>query len=146
MGRPLLWVSKSHAKIADALSAMEHKIRKSSIRRQLEMLKIPPAGDRPAQFEHINAAVIAKQAAGQPVISIDTKKTELMGQCKNGGSDCRPQGCPDKVNEYDFADKAVGKAIPCGVYDIAANAGCVSVGPDNDTAQFSLIRSGAGWN
>jgi hypothetical protein len=94
--------------------------------------------DRDAQFEHINAAVIATQAAGQPVISIDTKKKELIGPYKNGGSDYRPEGCPDKVNEHDFADKNLGKAVPYGVYDIAANTGCVSVGIDNDTAQFSV--------
>ena len=147
--RPLLWVSKSHAKLADALSAMGHKIRKSSIPKLLEMLKYRRQvnrktleggnnPDRDAQFEHINAAVIATQAAGQPVISIDTKKKELIGPYKNGGSDYRPEGCPDKVNEHDFADKELGKAIPYGVYDIAANAGCVSVGIDNDTAQFSV--------
>jgi hypothetical protein len=82
--------------------------------------------------------VIATQAAGQPVISIDTKKKELIGPYKNGGSDYRPEGCPDKVNEHDFADKNLGKAVPYGVYDIAANTGCVSVGIDNDTAQFSV--------
>jgi hypothetical protein len=147
--RPLLWVSKSHAKLADALLAMGHKIRKSSIPKLLEMLKYRRQvnrktlegsnnPDRDAQFEHINAAVIATQAAGQPVISIDTKKKELIGAYKNGGSDYRPEGCPDKVNEHDFADKELGKAIPYGVYDIAANAGCVSVGIDNDTAQFSV--------
>jgi hypothetical protein len=94
--------------------------------------------DRDAQFEHINAAVIATQAAGQPVISIDTKKKELVGPYKNGGSDYRPEGCPDKVNVHDFVDKDLGKAIPYGVYDVAANAGCVSVGIDNDTAQFAV--------
>ncbi len=72
------------------------------------------------------------------MISIDTKKKELIGLYKNGGSDYRPEGCPDKVNEHDFADKELGKAIPYGVYDIAANAGCVGVGIDNDTAQFSV--------
>jgi len=147
--RPLLWVSKSHAKLAEALSAMGHKIKKSSVPKLLEMLKYRRQvnrktleggnnPDRDAQFEHINAAVIATQAAGQPVISIDTKKKELIGPYKNGGSDYRPEGCPDKVNEHDFADKELGKAIPYGVYDIAANAGCVSVGIDNDTAQFSV--------
>jgi hypothetical protein len=147
--RPLLWVSKSHAKLAEALSAMGHKIKKSSIPKLLGMLKYRRQvnrktlegsnnPDRDAQFEHINAAVIATQAAGQPVISIDTKKKELIGPYKNGGSDYRPEGCPDKVNEHDFADKELGKAIPYGVYDIAANAGCVSVGIDNDTAQFSV--------
>ena len=147
--RPLLWVSKSHVKLAEALSAMGHKIKKSSIPKLLEMLKYRRQVNRKtlegsnhpgrdAQFEHINEAVIATQAAGQPVISIDTKKKELIGPYKNGGSDYRPEGCPDKVNEHDFADKELGKAIPSGVYDIAANTGCVSVGIDNDTAQFSV--------
>jgi len=147
--RPLLWVSKSHAKLAEALSAMGHKIKKSSIPKLLGLLKYSRQvnrktlggsshPDRDAQFEHINAAVIATQAAGQPVISIDTKKKELIGTYKNGGSDYRPEGCPDEVNEHDFADKVLGKAVPYGVYDIAANAGCVSVGIDNDTAQFAV--------
>jgi hypothetical protein len=94
--------------------------------------------DRDAQFEHINAAVIVTQAAGQPVISIDTKKKELIGPYKNSGSDYRPEGCPDQVNVHDFVDADLGKVVPYGVYDIAANAGCVSVGIDNDTAQFSV--------
>jgi hypothetical protein len=147
--RPLLWVSKSHAKLAEALSAMGHKIKKSSLPKLLGVLKYSRQvnrktlggsfhPDRDAQFEHINAAAIATQAAGQPVISIDTKKKELVGAYKNGGSDYRPEGCPDKVNEHDFADKNFGKAVPYGVYDVAANAGCVSVGIDNDTAQFSV--------
>ena len=147
--RPLLWVSKSHAKLAAALRAMGHEIRKSSIPKLLGLLKYRRQvnrktlegsrnPDRDAQFEHINAAVIATQAAGQPVISIDTKKKELIGPYKNGGSDYRLEGCPDQVNVHDFVDKDLGKAIPYGVYDIAANAGCVSVGIDNDTAQFSV--------
>src|SRR4029077_9743530 len=74
----------------------------------------------------------------QPVISIDTKKKELIGTFKNGGSDYRPEGCPDEVNVHDFIDTVLGKAIPYGVYDIAANAGCVSVGISNDTAQFAV--------
>ncbi len=147
--RPLLWVSKSHAKLAAALCAMGHPVAKSSIpkllsrlnyrrqvnRKTLESRRNP---DRDAQFEHINAAVIAAQAAGQPVISIDTKKKELIGSYKNGGSDYRPEGRPDKVKVHDFVDDELGKVVPYGVYDIAANAGCVSVGIDNDTAQFSV--------
>ena len=147
--RPLLWVSKSHAKLAAALCAMGHQIAKSSIpkllsilnyrrqvnRKTLEGSRNP---DRDAQFEHINAAVIATQAAGQPVISIDTKKKELIGPYKNAGSDYRPEGCPDQVRVHDFVDVQLGKVVPYGVYDIAANAGCVSVGIDNDTAQFSV--------
>jgi hypothetical protein len=147
--RPLLWVSKSHVKLAAALCAMGHQIAKSSIpkllshlqyrrqvnRKTLEGTRNP---DRDAQFEHINAAVIATQAAGQPVISIDTKKKELIGPYKNAGSDYRPEGCPDEVKVHDFVDDELGKVVPYGVYDIAANAGCVSVGVDNDTAQFSV--------
>ena len=104
--RPLMWVSKSHAKLATALREMGHRIADSSIpkllglleyRRQMNRKTLEGSHnpDRNAQFEHINAAVIATQAAGQPVISIDTKKKELIGPYKNGGSDYRPEGCPD---------------------------------------------------
>ena len=147
--RPLLWVAKSRAKLAAALRSMGHKITASSIPKLLKLLKYRRQVnrktlegshnlDRNAQFEHINTAVIATQATGQPVISIDTKKKELIGPYKNAGSDYRPEGCPDKVNVHDFVDQNLGKAVPYGVYDIAANAGCVSVGIDNDTAQFSV--------
>ena len=147
--RPLLWVSKSHAKLAAALCAMGHKIAKSSIPKLLGLLKYRRQvnrktlegsrnPDRDAQFEHINAAVIATQAAGQPVISIDTKTKELIGPYKNNGSDYRAEGCADQVKAHDFVDDELGKVVPYGVYDIAANAGCVSVGIDNDTAQFSV--------
>ena len=147
--RPLMWVSKSHAKLATALREMGHKIADSSIPKLLGLLEYSRQvnrktlegshnPDRNAQFEHINAAVTATQAAGQPVISIDTKKKELIGAFKNGGSDYRPEGCPDEVNVHDFIDKDLGKAIPYGVYDVAANAGCVSVGISNDTAQFAV--------
>jgi hypothetical protein len=147
--RPLRWVSKSHAKLAAALSGMGHQIGKSSIPKLLDLLGYRRQvnrktldgshhADRDAQFEHINAAVLAMQAAGKPVISIDTKKKELVRDYKNGGSDYRPEGCPDKVNVHDFVDPKLGKVVPYGVYDIAANAGCVSVGIDNDTAQFSV--------
>ena len=113
--------------------------------------RLPPSGqsqkgslegghhvDRNAQFEHINTQVEAFQAAGDPVISVDTKKKELVGPYKNAGSDYRPKGCPDKVNVHDFVDKELGKAIPYGVYDIGANVGCVSVGINHDTAQFAV--------
>ena len=147
--RPLLWVSKSHAKLAAALRGMGHKVADSSIPKLLGLLKYRRQvnrktlegshnPDRNAQFEHINAAVIATQAAGQPVISIDTKKKELIGSYKNAGSDYRPEGCPERVNVHDFVDPLLGKAVPYGVYDVAANAGCVSVGIGNDTAQFAV--------
>ena len=147
--RPLRWVSKSHAKLAVALSAMGHRIGKSSIpklltvlgyrrqvnRKTLEGSRNP---DRDAQFEHINAAATAMQAAGKPVISVDTKKKELVGDDKNAGSDDRPKGCPDTVKVHDFVDAGLGKVVPYGVYDITHNPGCVSVGVDTDTAQFSV--------
>jgi hypothetical protein len=144
-----MWVSKSLAKLAAALREMGHKIADSSIPKLLGLLEYSRQvnrktlegshnPDRNAQFEHINDAVTATQAAGQPVISIDTKKKELIGAFKNGGSDYRPAGCPDEVNVHDFIDKDLGKAVPYGVYDVAANAGCVSVGISNDTAQFAV--------
>jgi hypothetical protein len=147
--RPLMWVSKSHAKLAAALREMGHKIADSSVPKMLGLLKYRRQvnrktlegshnPDRNAQFEHINTAVIATQAAGQPVISIDTKKKELVGPFKNGGSDYRQEGCPDKVNVHDFVDKDLGKVAPYGVYDVAANTGYVNVGIDNDTAQFAV--------
>jgi hypothetical protein len=147
--RPLMWVSKSHAKLAAALREMGHKIADSSIPKLLGLLKYRRQvnrktlegshnADRNAQFEHINAAVIATQAAGQAVISIDTKKKELIGAFKNGGSDYRLAGCPDKVNVHDFVNKDLGKVSPYGVYDVTANAGCVSLGISNDTAQFAV--------
>lgn len=147
--RPLLWVSKSHAKLAEALRAMGHRIATSSIPKLLGALKYSRQvnrktkegsrnPDRNRQFEHINEAAMAFQAAHQPVISVDTKKKELIGAYKNPGSDYRPQGCPDAVNVHDFPDKKTGKVVPYGVYDIAADAGCVSVGIDHDTAEFAV--------
>jgi hypothetical protein len=128
---------------------MGHKIADSSVAKLLGLLKYSrPVNrktlegshnpDRNAQFEHINAAVIATQAAGQPVISIDTKKKELIGPYKNAGSDYRPKGGPGKVSDHDFVDKKLGKVAPYGVYDIAANAGCVNLGISNDTAPFAV--------
>jgi hypothetical protein len=147
--RPLLWVSKRHAKLAMALRAMGHQIAESSIPKLLEHLhyrrqvnrKAKEGShhpDRNAQFEHINQQVMAFQDAGQPVISVDTKKKELIGNYKNAGSDYRAEGCPNEVNVHDFVDKELGKAVPYGVYDIAANAGYVSVGIDHDTAEFAV--------
>ena len=94
--------------------------------------------DRDAQFEHINAHVVERQAAGQPVISVDTKKKELVGNYKNGGSDYRPKGDPQRVKAHDFEDKELGKVVPYGVYDVAANIGFVSVGINADTAEFAV--------
>ena len=155
--RPLIWVSKSMGKLAEALTAMGHPISADTVRKELVKLgfsrqfnrkadegaKHP---DRNAQFEHINAKVVAAQAAGQPVISVDTKKKELVGNFKNGGSDYRPKGNPQRVKVHDFVDKELGKAVPYGVYDVAANTGFVSVGITSDTAEFAVeaIRSWLG--
>src|SRR5208283_3445331 len=147
--RPLRWVSKSHDKLATALRALGHKVSSSTIPKLLEELKYcrhsnrktKEAGkhpDRDAQFEYINAKVEAFQAAGEPVISIDAKKKELLGEFKNGGSDYGPQGEPIEVNAHDFEDKELGKVVPYGVYDIGANLGYVSLGIDHDTGEFAV--------
>jgi hypothetical protein len=147
--RPLLWVSKSHEKLAVALRAMNHAISANTVAKMLVSLGYSRQvnrktkegshhADRDGQFQHINRQATAFQAAGQPVISVDTKKKELIGEYKNGGSDYRPTGCPDAVNVHDFVDKDLGKVAPYGIYDIAANAGWVSVGIDHDTAAFAV--------
>jgi hypothetical protein len=147
--RPLLWVSKSMGKLASILTGMGHPINADTARKELVKLgfsrqynrkaeegsKHP---DRNAQFEHINRHVVAAQARGQPVISVDTKKKELVGNFKNGGSDYRPKGDPIRVNVHDFENKELGKVVPYGVYDVTANAGFVSVGVTADTAEFAV--------
>jgi Rhodopirellula transposase DDE domain len=147
--RPLLWVSKSLDKLASALASMGHSISPNSVRKLLTQIGYSRQfnrkaneganhPDRNAQFEYINAQVVAAQAAGQPVISVDTKKKELVGNYRNAGSDWRPRGCPQRVNMHDFADKELGKVAPYGVYDIAANAGWISLGITHDTATFAV--------
>ena len=161
--RPLLWVSKSHAKLAAEMGRQGHKISANSVRRLLPKLGFRRHAnrkadegskvarklasehpDRNAQFEHINWHVVAAQAAGQPVISVDTKKKELVGNYKNGGTDYRPKGKPARVKVHDFEDKQLGKVAPYGVYDIGANSGWVSIGISSDTAQFA-VASIRGW-
>jgi hypothetical protein len=147
--RPLLWVSKSLDKLACALTAMGHSISPNSVRkllaeigfsRQVNRKAIESAShpDRNAQFEYINAEVLAAQAADQPVISVDTKKKELVGNYRNGGSDWQPKSDPKRVKVHDFEDKKLGKVAPYGVYDITADAGWVSVGITHDTAEFAV--------
>jgi hypothetical protein len=102
--------------------------------------------DRNAQFEHINAKAQDGVDRGVPVISVDTKKKELVGNFKNGGREWQPKGEPDLVDVHDFPSDAVGKAIPYGVYDLAANEGFVSVGVDHDTPVFAVRSIEAWWS
>lgn len=147
--RPLLWVSKSLNKLSSALIDMGHQISPNSVRKLLVKLGFSRQTnrkaeegsnhpDRDAQFEHINSRVLAAQAAGEPVISVDTKKKELVGAFKNGGTDYRPKGNPRRVKVHDFQDKELGKIVPYGVYDVTANEGWVSVGITADTAEFAV--------
>jgi hypothetical protein len=147
--RPLIWVSKSMEKLAAALTAMGHPISADTVRKEVVKLGFSRQSnrkaeegakhpDRDAQFEYINAKVVAAQARQQPVISVDTKKKELIGNFKNGGTDYRPKGKPQRVNVHDFEDKKLGKVVPYGVYDVTANAGFVSVGITSDTAEFAV--------
>src|ERR1700704_1902889 len=147
--RPLIWVSKSMEKLAATLTQMGHPISADTVCTELVKLGFSRQSnrkadegskhpDRNAQFEYINAKVIAAQAQQQPVISVDTKKKELIGNYKNGGTDYRAKGDPRRVNVHDFEDKKLGKVVPYGVYDVGANAGWVSVGVTSDTAQFAV--------
>jgi len=147
--RPLLWVSKSREKLASALRALNHAVSANTVGKMLITLgysrqvnrKTKEGShhpDRDGQFQHINAQVLAVQAAGQPVISVDTKKKELIGEYKNAGSDYRAAGCPDPVKVHDFVDKNLGKVAPYGIYDVATNTGWVSLGIDHDTAEFAV--------
>ena len=102
--------------------------------------------DRDAQFRYISEQAAAHQAAGEPVISVDTKKKELVGAFRNGGREWRPAGEPARVSTHDFPDLELGKAIPYGVYDVAANAGWVNVGTDHDTAAFAVESVRRWWN
>ena len=147
--RPLTYVSLGMDKIAAALTQMGHPVSADTVKTELVKLGFSRQlnrkthegsrhPDRNAQFEHINAKVLAAQAAGQPVISVDTKKKELVGNYRNGGSDYRPKGDPLRVKVHDFEDKQKGKVAPYGVYDVTANEGFVSVGVTADTAAFAV--------
>ena len=145
---PLLWTAKSTSKLASELTRMGYSVSArtvasllhkegyslQSVRKNLEGGNHP---DRNKQFEYISESVKTFQAMGEPVISVDTKKKELIGQYANRGHEWQPKAHPEQVNVYDFVDKEKGKAIPYGVYDIAANEGWVSVGIDHDTAEFA---------
>ena len=148
---PLRWTLTSTYELARQLGAQGFKVSAELVRRLLHQMgyslqapakQVEGAShpDRNAQFEYLNATVAERLAAGEPVISVDTKKKELIGRYANGGRDWRPQGDPERVNVHDFADPALGehaKAIPYGIYDIGNDEGWVSVGDVADTAEFS---------
>jgi hypothetical protein len=153
---PLRWTSKSVRKLAEGLVELGHTVSYRTVARLLRSLgyslqanrKTREGADHPdrdAQFEHINAAAKAAIAAGQPVISVDTKKKELIGEFKNGGREWAPAGRPIEVNAHDFPSQASGKAIPYGIYDLANDEGWVSVGIDHDTSQFAAASILAWW-
>lgn len=153
---PLRWTCKSLRQLATELGEQGHSVSHTSIGGLLKQLGYSLQGnrktlegadhpDRNSQFEYINARVEKALSQGQPVISVDTKKKELVGQFKNGGKEWRPEGDPEKVNVYDFVDKEFGRANPYGVYDLANNAGWVSVGTDHDTASFAVATIRRWW-
>ena len=154
--QPLLWTSKSVRKLAGELRTDGHEVSHETVAKLLRQLGYSLQAnrktregnqhpDRDAQFRHINEKVTAAIASCEPAISIDTKKKELVGDFKNGGREWRPKGEPELVRVHDFKDKQLGKAIPYGVYDIAANQGWVNVGVDHDTAQFAVNSIRAWW-
>ena len=145
---PLRWTCKSVRRLAEELRAKKHNVCSAKVAVLLQDLgyslqanrktcegKQHP--DRDAQFRYINEQVKRFQRRGQPAISVDTKKKELVGDFKNAGREWRPRGKPERVRVHDFLDKKLGKAIPYGVYDLAHNEGWVSVGIDHDTAEFA---------
>ncbi len=153
---PLRWACKSVRKLAAALRGLGHRVSHQWVAETLRDLGYSLQGnrktregsshpDRDAQFAHLNAAAAAFLAAGDPVISVDTKKKELVGDFKNGGREWRPAGQPEEVRMHDFAIPALGRVSPYGVYDLAANAGWVNVGIDHDTATFAVESIRRWW-
>jgi transposase len=153
---PLRWTCKSTRRLAEELSCQGHRVGYRTVawllheagyslqanRKTREGNRHP---DRNAQFEFINVQAMRFQKGRQPVISVDTKKKELVGDFRNGGREWNPQGTPEKVRVHDFVDPELGKAIPYGVYDITNNQGWVSVGIDHDTAYFATASIRRWW-
>lgn len=153
---PLRWTSKSLRELRDALEAKGHRVSRMTIGRLLHELGYSLQGtrkvnegkqsaDRDAQFLFINKQAADFMGRGQPVISVDTKKKELVGDFKNAGQEWQPKGSPEHVRVHDFIDKELGKAVPYGVYDVANNVGWVSVGTDHDTAEFAVETITRWW-
>jgi hypothetical protein len=154
---PLRWTCKSTRRLAAELTRQGHPASANTVaallraegyslqanRKTREGRQHP---DRDAQFAYLNGRVQAFRRAGQPVISVDTKKKELVGDFKNGGREWQPAGQPEEVRVHDFQDKELGKAIPYGVYDVTSNEGWVSVGIDHDTARFAAASIRRWWS
>jgi transposase len=154
---PLRWTTKSTRRLADELRQIGHRVSHEAVasllrghgyslqanRKTLEGTSHP---DRDAQFIYINDQLTKALKAGQPAISVDAKKKELVGPFKNGGTEWQPKGEPEKVRVHDFIDPALGKANPYGVYDIGNNDGWVSVGNDHDTAVFAVATIERWWH
>ena len=152
----LRWTCKSAAKLAAALQAQGHAVSERTVNRLLHDLGYSLQSnrktlegchhpDRDAQFQYIHRRAKVFQKQGQPVVSVDTKKKELVGQYRHGGQEWHLHGQPEEVNVYDFPDKVLGKIIPYGVYDEATNTGWVSVGVDHDTAAFAVETVRRWW-
>ena len=153
---PLRWTSKSVRKLADELTTMGHEVSHKLVADLLHELRYSLQAnrktregshhpDRDAQFGYINDMVARFQDEGQPVISVDTKKKELIGDFKNPGREWRPKGSPERVRVHDFLIPEQGKAIPYGVYDLTRNQGWVSVGVTHDTASFAVNAIRSWW-
>ena len=153
---PLRWTCKSLRQLAAALRAQGHAVSPQTVGELLHALDYSlqvnrktkegaAHPDRNAQFEYINAQAVTFQERGQPVVSVDTKKKELVGEFKNAGQEWHPAGQPEAVQVHDFPSQALGKAIPYGVYDLGANQGWVSVGTDHDTAEFAVATVRKWW-
>ncbi|NJO12438.1 MAG: ISAzo13 family transposase [Gammaproteobacteria bacterium] len=153
---PLRWTCRSTTNLSQALKEQGHVASPHTVGRLLNAAGYSLQGnrktkegsshpDRNAQFEYINELVERLQDRGQPVISVDTKKKELIGEFKNGGREWRRAGEPDEVKVHDFMEPELGKAIPYGVYDLSENQGWVSVGIDHDTARFATAAIGRWW-
>jgi len=153
----LRWTCKSTSKLAEELNRQGHKVSPRTVNNLLYQLdyslqstrKTREGGkheDRNAQFHHISETVAIYQAAGDPVISVDTKKKENIGDFKNAGQEWQPAGIPEEVRVYDFIDPVLGKVSPYGVYDLTNNTGWVNVGIDHDTAEFAVESIRRWWN
>jgi transposase len=153
---PLRWTCKSAARLADELQAQGYAVSERTVNRLLHELGYSLQAnrktlegchhpDRDAQFQYISRRVKTFQRQGHPVVSVDTKKKELVGQFRNGGCEWQPRGQPERVKVHDFPEEELGKVIPYGVYDLAANKGWVSVGIDHDTAEFAVATLRRWW-